>query len=298
MSISITCSCGARLEIDAKFGGQTIACPDCHKSLTVTPPPPPARRTSGLAVASLLLAVIGAFTVVGTLAAMALGAIAYRRIPKQPGVTGQDYAKAGIILGGVFTVLAVLAYSTSNLLGVDGFLRQYVWSGKLKFPPELLVAKPDPSLRVYSLQRPSQRWGVLDPLPVTGKNSDRAMFVNLRDDAHVLWLHDTVHPEDDAFSLRARAVQVFSTSDLVQMIGRLTAEPETLKERDVHEDGRAQEFLLDAVLGGIERTFLFQLKPEGDRLNVLVGGARKQRFERLQPVLRQTLESFKPEVSR
>jgi hypothetical protein len=298
MSISLTCSCGARLEIDAKFAGQTIACPDCHKSLTVTPPPPPARRTSGLALASLLLAVIGAFTVVGTLAAMALGAIAYRRIPKQPGVTGQEYAKAGIIVGGIFTVIAILAYSTSNLLGLDGLLRQYVWSGKLKYPPELLVMKSDPALRVYSLERPSSRWGVLDPLPVSGRNSDRALLVDLRDDAHVLWLYDTVHPDDDAFSLRAKALEVFRSSDLVRMIGRLPAEAEALKERDLHENGREQEFLLDAALSGIERTFLFRLKPEGDRLNVLVAGARTQRFERLKPALRQTLDNFKAEVSR
>src|SRR5688572_1436505 len=104
MSISLTCSCGARLEVDAKFAGQTIACPDCHKPLAVTPPPPPPKRTSGLALSSLLLALVGAFTVVGSLAAIVLGAIAYRRIPKQAGVTGQSYAKAGMILGAAFTI--------------------------------------------------------------------------------------------------------------------------------------------------------------------------------------------------
>src|SRR5579859_5391625 len=43
MAISLTCSCGARLEIDDKFAGQAIPCPDCQQPLNTaaaTPVPP------------------------------------------------------------------------------------------------------------------------------------------------------------------------------------------------------------------------------------------------------------------
>lgn len=299
MSISLICSCGARLEIDAKFAGQTIACPDCHKPLTAQPPPPPPTRTSGLALASLLMAIIGAFTVVGTVAAVVVGAIAYRRIPKQPGVGGREIAKAGMILGGVLTVAALAAYSSGVVLGLDGLMRQYVWAGKLKLPEELTVVK-ESSSRTYSLQRPTPRWGVLDQLPSSARGGEHAMLVEPRADAYILWLSDSIHPEDDAFNQRQKALQMFHGSALVRLIGKLPdgLEVAGLKERDVTEQGREQLFLLDAPLGGIERTLLFRLATEGDRIQVVIGAARKGRFAGLEKTLRAGVDSFKQELNR
>lgn len=299
MSISLQCSCGARLEVDPKFAGQTIACPDCSKPLAVTPPPPPPKRTSGLAVGSLLLALIGAFTVIGSLAAVVLGAVAFRRIPKQPGVAGQSYAKAGMVLGGVFTVLALVAYNLSDLGGLDSLLRRYVWGGKLTFPPELAVVKST-TLRSYVLRRPSQRWGVVE-LPPSASPADRVMLVDVKNDAHVLWLFfDAMHPEEDAFNQRAKALDLFRRSALVEMIGKLPSEPEEggdgpsdgFKERDVEEGDKEQTFLFDIPLGGVQRTFWFRLVPDVGHLNIVIGGARTGRFEALKDELKDALDSF------
>jgi hypothetical protein len=71
-------------------------------------------------VLSLLLALVGAFTVVGTLAAIACGAVAYRRVTKRGStVGGVRLAQAGMILGAVFTVISVSA-STASCASTSG----------------------------------------------------------------------------------------------------------------------------------------------------------------------------------
>src|SRR5207302_8262451 len=101
MTLSLTCTCGARLEIDDKFAGQPINCPDCQRALQApAAKEATGRRTSGLALASILLALIGAFTVVGTLAAVVLGVLALLQIAGKPDrLAGKGYALAGILLG-------------------------------------------------------------------------------------------------------------------------------------------------------------------------------------------------------
>jgi hypothetical protein len=291
MPIAVTCSCGARLEIDDKFAGQSIPCPDCHKPILAQPPLPPPTRTSGLAVLSLLLALVGAFTVVGTLAATACGAIAYRQLTrKRSTVGGVRIAQAGMILGAVFTVLAVAAYGSRSLLGVDSLVRRYLWTNRLDYPDRLTSSKPLPHFgSVYSLERPSLSWGVCKEN--SQRENDVLLCVNLRDDAHILWLTDRIDPQDDASILRDRAIQLFQNSDFTKMIGKL---PEQAPEpRNISDDKNVQEFFLDIALSGVPRTFLFWVKREGNNyINVLVCGARAHRFRQLDSVFRQSIDTL------
>src|SRR5437660_795244 len=88
MAISLTCSCGARLEIDDKFAGQVIPCPDCQRPLnTQTEEPTKDLPVSGLALASLIVALVGGF-LGGGLAAIALGYAALRQIAREPDKIG------------------------------------------------------------------------------------------------------------------------------------------------------------------------------------------------------------------
>lgn len=302
MPISLTCTCGARLEIDDKFAGQKIPCPDCNKPLVAEPAPPPPPEpttTSGLAVLSLLLALIGAFTVVGTLAAIACGAAAYRRVTRRGStVGGARLAQAGMILGAVFTVISVGVYASRSLVGLDGVLRQYVWASKLEFLEQATLSKrPGAFDESFLLDRPSRAWGVLKPQP-SQKEQDLLMLVNPREDAHILWLWDNVDGDDDAASMRARAVTVFRASDFVKLLGRVPdLESESYKQRDINDGQGTYEFYLDITLGGIPRTFLFRLQrlPGRPYVNVLVAGARAHRFEQLLPMLRRAT-SIKQEV--
>lgn len=294
MPIPLTCSCGAKLVIDDKFAGQTIACPDCNKPLVAEPPAPQPTRTSGLAVLSLLLALVGAFTIVGTLAAIACGAVAYRQLSRIRGPAGGiRIAQAGMILGAVLTVVAVAAYATSGLLGLDSLARQYVWAGKLKYPlGSLTVNKKARNDDGYSIERPSPLWGVLDS-QTSQQEGDHLLLVNLRDDAHIFWLSDRVLLDDDAASMRNRARDYFLGSSLLKFVGRVPENASaSYKERDVNE----HDFLLDISIGGISRTFFFYLRPQGQQyVNVLVFGTRAHRFEKLKPIIQPTIENFKQE---
>src|SRR2546425_5139528 len=109
MPIPLTCLCGSFLEIDDKFAAQTIQCPDCRRTLVVpalqaVAVPSGPVRTSGLALASFVLAVAGAFTVAGTLLAGLLGGVAVRTIrsPRKQ-ITRKGFAGAGVIPGGLLT---------------------------------------------------------------------------------------------------------------------------------------------------------------------------------------------------
>jgi hypothetical protein len=167
MAISLTCSCSAVLEVDERFAGQTVICPDCRKPLTVPVPAVAAPgRTSGFAIASLVLALVGAFTVVGTILAIVCGAVALwtiRQHPKQ--LAGQRIAWAGMILGAVLSVTSLLAYISMDLFGVDGLLREARWLGKLDYPADLEIKRSH-----YKIKRPTTRWGVLYTQP-TGTSS-------------------------------------------------------------------------------------------------------------------------------
>ncbi len=70
------------------------------------------RESSGLATASLVCGIVGLFfagIILGTIA-LALGVIAYRRVPS-------GMAKAGMVLGAVDIVLAIVVMAT---LSSDG----------------------------------------------------------------------------------------------------------------------------------------------------------------------------------
>ncbi|MCS7045160.1 MAG: hypothetical protein NZO58_02265 [Gemmataceae bacterium] len=297
MAIPLTCTCGARLEIDDKFAGQTITCPDCYKPIATPAPKLVATSTSGLAVLSLVLALVGALTIVGTLAAVVCGAVAYRRLSRAPGpVGGVRLAQAGMLLGGVLTLLAIAAYGSRELFDLDGLIRSYRWAGKLRYPSGDQAAKKrgdDDS--TYVIQRPTPRtdWAVLDTQS-SQRNGDHLMLVNPRADAYILWLSFPEPLDKDAVTLRDSALDFFRESDLVRMIGRLPENvSQTWKPRDIQEGDNDQQFIVDVRLDGILRTFLFRVKVERRYVNVLVGGTRWSRFDRLKHSLQQALASFR-----
>src|SRR5579872_7129048 len=108
MPLSLICACGARIELEDTLAGQEIACPECQQPLKAPAGAAHSQpvRTSGFALASLVLAVAGAFTIVGTLAAIVLGVVAVISIMRQRDrLAGLGYAIAGIVIGLIFTPL-------------------------------------------------------------------------------------------------------------------------------------------------------------------------------------------------
>lgn len=86
------------------------------------PPPPwgPVRSTNGLAIASLVLSIVGLWTCgLGSVAAVVCGVVAMRQIDESRGAQdGRGLAVAGTAIGGVGIVLGVAAVALLVSVGV------------------------------------------------------------------------------------------------------------------------------------------------------------------------------------
>jgi hypothetical protein len=297
MSISLTCSCGARLEIDDKFAGKTIPCPDCQQPLnTLTASPAPKDLpVSGLALASLTLALVGAFLPPVSLAAIALGVLAVRQIAHRPDrVGGLNFARAGMALGGVFTFIALAAYMSGDVMGVDSLLRQFYQAETLEHKMDaggIFKIKQSNLDHDFGIQRPSSSWAKLKP---KGSNQkDLLTLVDLRDDAHLVCLDFRGEDEQSAID---KAAERLRGSDLFKNLSKpsdtrgQTPEPEAKKVPN-----SPNEMTLDVQLGGYPRTFLMRVvkMPKGGDILLLAAGTRAARFSRLVDEFRRSFDSFK-----
>lgn len=301
MTLSLTCACGALLEIDDKFAGQTINCPDCQRKLQA-PARDAGRRTSGFALASLVCALVGAFTVVGTVLAVALGAFALWDIKRKPDrLVGRGFARAGIVAGVLLTGLTVYAYTSADFFGLDSIGRQGRLAGRVDYPKELELLVEKDAAR-FSIVRPSARWGKLREDPLSAREvTDHLVLVNPREDAHVLCRHFHVGDVNvDMETKTERALEKFRDSHLLEILGgqkgALEVQVRSVKELPPEGDIVSAELILDTKPRGRERVFLMRLFRRKDEawVYLIAGGARKDRFERLEPQLRQAIESFKP----
>lgn len=304
MPLSLTCSCGALLEIDDAFVGQTIRCPDCNMPLATAPRQPEPTQTSGWAVASFLLALIGAFTVVGTLAAIACGSYALARIRSAPSpLGGKRFAQAGIGLGIGFTLITLIALWSADFLKLDGLLRTIESAGVIEY-----ASRDEVSIEVSgafdarsgTIQRPSKAWGRLTYKDPNKEKTDDLVLVNLWEDAYIVCLSKWIEPGQTLESCRQEGLQRFLQSELVtRILGHAAAAtpPPTGEERDRTQlpGSEAQEFLFDMRLGGIHWTFVVRVMREGTRLTVLAAGTRTSRFSGLRADFIKALDSYKVE---
>src|SRR5262249_5641317 len=109
-------------------------------------------------LASIVLALVGAFTLVGTALATLLGVAALVGIGRRrQQLAGAGLAVFGIVMGVVFTVLTAFALLTGGLFRLGGRLTEGRFKDQLDFsgPPE--IVRPDPP--GFAISRPSNRWG-------------------------------------------------------------------------------------------------------------------------------------------
>ena len=157
MPLSLTCDCGARFEVEDTLAGQSVSCPECQQPLKAPAAQRPTVRTSGFALASFLLAVVGAFTVVGTLAAAVLGFIAVIQILRnRERLAGFGFAAGGIILGLIFTTLTLWSLTTGELFGLAATVRRTQMADQLE--PIDPKAALDIKENGFSLTRPNIKW--------------------------------------------------------------------------------------------------------------------------------------------
>jgi hypothetical protein len=157
MALSLICACGARFEVEDTLAGQDVSCPECQQSLKAPALKQPALRTSDLALASAVFALVGAFTLVGTVIAVILGVLALIRIRRnRDRISGAGFAIFGIVGGTAFTLLFVLALGSGELFGLGGRLRRNMLADRVNTSGEL-THKDDSG---FSITRPSRDWGV------------------------------------------------------------------------------------------------------------------------------------------
>ncbi len=302
MAISLTCTCGAFLEIDDTFAGHMIQCPECGRSLQASPGEKVPLKTSGWAIASLLLSLVGAFTLVGTVLAVACGALGLRAIRKHPDrVAGKGYALAGIVLGFLFTSIGLLAFFT-DFLYLDFLLRGPEWAGKLDFTGATKVIGQG-----FSLARPTS-WGVYRSgagsdsgpgQPV--QHRDQVILVNVPSDAHAVGLVFREGLDAGPDTYRKTGLDNFARSELIRLLSRTrktldTAPVEVRSSKVFGDEGReVQELVVDVRPGKHQRSFLMRIIRGGDDIFVVAAGTRKSRFASLEKQLRSIVESFRIE---
>jgi hypothetical protein len=306
MPLSITCACGARLEFDDRFAGQAIPCPDCQAPLHLpTPEPQRQLRVSGLAVISLTVALVGAFTLVGALAGVVLGILARRRIEREPQRwSGLVYARAAILVGSAGTALTLLTMCLPEFLHQGALLREFKWARRLDYT---FSGAKDPQLKKaisgggfdLTCTIPSPQWGVWQPSISEGEYStDLVILVNAWNDAQIACQSvSSMDPDDlkDWDTTRAKGLERFARSELVHLLSRNSKAAKEPKPRDVKTlDDTTQEMFVDLRLGGVDRTFTLRMcKKAGSRLLILVGGTRSYRFAGMQDEFRKTFDSFR-----
>ena len=181
MALSLTCDCGARFEVEDTLAGQTVACPECQEPIKAPAAQRPPLRTSALALASCVCALVGAFTVVGTIAAVVLGVVAVVSILRhRDRLAGLAFASFGIVAGVLFTGLTVLAFSKVEAFGMGNWARAQALAPIVDDTGPMEVTRAG-----YAITRPSETWGVLtamprDPLVKAMDNKSDLSLVDMR----------------------------------------------------------------------------------------------------------------------
>jgi hypothetical protein len=315
MTIAITCSCSARLEVDERFSGQSITCPDCQKSLEVPTSSAPAERTSGLAIASLILALVGAFTILGTLAAILLGGLALVKIRQNPArLAGKRIAVGGMIVGGVLTLLSLFAYTSTELFGVDSAFRESQWLGKLEYPSDLEVVRRD----AFKIKRPSSSWGVYQPKGESNLALGETKFLMLvhpSKAAYVLCMAEKVPSNLSFGECQDKGIQSFRQLEITKFSVRkkpnLQVELDFVKKSPPvgeEKDGkltRTAEMVVKKTYRGQTKTYVLRVlrketrDQQGNQFNqsksdifVVAGGAPEDRFDSVRDDLIEAMDSF------
>jgi hypothetical protein len=179
MTLLLTCDCGARFEVEDTLAGETVNCPECHQTLQAPVLQRVPRRTSMLAVLSFVLALVGAFTVVGSALAILLGLSALVVVfIRRDRLAGFGFAVAGILLGAIGIPLTLFALANSAWFGLGPWVRVHQMGAQLQTGGSLEVRR---SASGFSINRPSTNWGL-----VQGQQLDDPGVAPLQQDCDLL----------------------------------------------------------------------------------------------------------------
>ncbi len=312
MALSLTCDCGARFEVEDTLAGQEVSCPECQQPLKAPALQALPVRTSALAIASAVLALAGAFTVVGTLAAVGLGVAALVSIARhRDRLAGAGLAIFGIVAGCALTPLMLLALTTSELFGVGGWFREKVLADQIDTSGPLEVVEKD-----FAITRPSEKWGqatanALDDPILAGLQKDRDLL--LVQPARNAFVDVRVVRNSKGVTIEGCRLEVLKELESVRdnpfqdgaddedfPQPRRPGRPSTVKplgpepELPALDGAQGREMTVDVHRAGQAWRFLVHYyKKPGKPLYIVRAYTQKRNFRRVEGELRQALDSFR-----
>lgn len=155
MSLALRCRCSVEFEVEDTYAGQTVSCPGCGEALRAPRLAGGMVRTSGYALASVILALVGAFTVVGTLLAVVFGVVGLIQVARHPNrMAGAGFALFGVFLGLVLSAMTIFALVQGEVFEQ---MRDNVVGSDIDRGGPLEIVREREG---YAITRPSRRWGV------------------------------------------------------------------------------------------------------------------------------------------
>jgi hypothetical protein len=300
MALSLACSCGARFEVEDTLAGQLVSCPECPESVRAPWPDQSKPRTSGYALASVIVALVGAFTLVGTVAAVILGSIGLVSIARhRDRVAGVGYAVFGIVAGVALTVFSLFLYSSFELFDVNGALRSGALSSQIDYEGGQEINRPQ---KGYAITRPNPKWGVARASLVKQLELEcDLLLVNASKDCYVEvevvemggrsmdeYLDEVIQSyQDPPFDVAGANQRNEHTRSAFKLKGRRILPPA--------QGMRSGELLIDVKIDGQEMSFLDRIVSEegGGRAFRVRAWASRHRFPRLEAELRRAVDSFR-----
>jgi hypothetical protein len=299
MPLPITCACGARFEADDALAGREARCPECQEPVAVPAADRAPPVTSLLALASATLALVGAFTVVGTALAAVLGLAGLVSISRnRDRLAGTGLATFGLVAGVALTALTLFALGSGELFGLGSFSRLGQFGDEVDFSGPLEVSVAD---KGFAITRPSAKWGrarhgAVDD-PVADQLSDRPDLL-LVQPARYLFVE--AREADRGLSLdrcRDEVVTALVTGhNDVPGLPLRNVRPTVRETKELPADGWAQrrEFVVDIRYGSQPWTMLVRLQKKADgTVYITRGYTQRRHFARAEEELRRALDSFR-----
>jgi hypothetical protein len=227
----LTCACGARFEVDDTLAGQEVLCPECQQPLKAPALDRPPQVTSGWALASIVCALVGAFTVLGTVLAVLLGFYALVHIARnRQRVAGAGLAVTGICLGILFTVLTVFALTSGDLFGLDSMVRERTMAQQLDTSGPMEIVR---GLKGFAITRPTEKWG-----QVLGNQSGDPAVSSLQHNRDLLLMQAARHAFIDVRTLPAARFKTLDQceSDILAEFDTRQQRPQNPLDDDDDED--------------------------------------------------------------
>jgi hypothetical protein len=197
MPLALTCDCGARFDVDELLAAREVPCPECGQAVHAPAHAAAAPRTSLWALAAVVLALFGAFTLVGTVLAVVVGLCALVVIRRQPErLKGARLALGAIAAGVVLSLASVAVLARPEALPMASWLRQRSLGGQVDTTGTLQMLSRSGDVVV---DRPSRDWGRArndqTDDPVVGELQQKQkldlLLVNVRRHAYVDVFRDT-----------------------------------------------------------------------------------------------------------